>query len=185
LRLRQMIVCAFSVIGVSLGVTLAQASAATLVKYTVSDGDRINASLTGKPGDPVTGKKVAINRKQGNCLACHSLPAPKQQYHGAIGPDLRGVGSRYSEGELRLRIVNPKIVNSETFMPAFYRNDGLHRVQKKWVGKTILSAEQVEDLVAYLATLTEMSFKDAFSGAREAGQSVFKWNNTMYTTKLK
>lgn len=164
---------------------MAQASAATLVKYTVTGGDRINASLTGKPGDPATGKKVAINRKQGNCLACHSLPAPKQQYHGAIGPDLRGVGGRYSEGELRLRIVNSKIVNPETFMPAFYRNDGLHRVMKKWVGKTVLSAQQVEDVVAYLVTLKEASFKDAFAGARKAGFPTFEWNNSIYTTKVR
>jgi sulfur-oxidizing protein SoxX len=63
------------------------------------------------------------------------MPAPEQQYHGNVGPDLAGVGSRYETGELRLRIVNPKVVNAGTSMPAFYRTKGLHRVQKKWQGK--------------------------------------------------
>jgi sulfur-oxidizing protein SoxX len=127
-------------------------AAAGLVKFQVKDG-AIAASLTGKPGDPVKGKKVAINRKQGNCLACHKMPIPEQSFHGNLGPDLAGVAGRLNVGELRLRVVNSKQVNPDTSMPAYYRTEGLHRVQKKWVGKTILSPEQIEDLVAYLATL--------------------------------
>lgn len=125
-----------------------------LVKYAIKD-DAIAASLTGKPGNPKQGRKVAINRKLGNCLGCHKMPIPEQSFHGRVGPDLKGVGSRYNEGELRLRIVNPKVVNEETMMPAYYRLAGLHRVAKAWKGKTILNARQVEDLVAYLKTLKE------------------------------
>lgn len=130
------------------------ASGAELVKYTVKNG-AIAKSLTGKPGDPAKGRKAAINRKLGNCLACHTMPAPKQQFHGNVGPPLAGVGSRLKEGELRLRLVDSKAVNPDTSMPGFYKNTGLHRVLKQWRGKTLLSAEQLEDIVAYLKTLKE------------------------------
>lgn len=115
----------------------------------------IPKSLTGKPGDPVNGKKLVIHRKKGNCLACHEMPIPEEQFHGQVGPPLEDVGSRLDEGELRLRIVNPKEANPDTMMPAFYKADGLHRVLKSFQGKTILSAQEVEDIVAYLLTLKE------------------------------
>ena len=144
---------AVAVIGTSLTLLLSPpASAAGLVKYQINNY-AIAASLTGKAGDPMNGRKLAINRKKGNCLACHSMPIPEQAFHGNIGPDLKGVSNRYSEGELRLRIVNPKIFNSETIMPAFYKADGFNRVMKKFMGKTIISAQEVEDTVAYLMTL--------------------------------
>lgn len=122
-----------------------------MVKFKVV-GESIPKSLTGKKGDPKMGRKATINRKLGNCLSCHKLPV-SQPYQGAIGPDLRGVASRLKEGEIRLLIVNSKIVNPDTIMPAFYRTKGFHRVQKKWQGKTLLSAAQVEDIIAYLMTL--------------------------------
>jgi len=128
------------------------AQAADLVNYSII-GDGIPKSLTGKPGDAAKGRKIAYNRKQGNCLACHKMPIPEQQFHGAIAPDLEGVADRISEAEMRLRIVNPKVINPATFMPAFYRNSGFTRVLKKFKGKSILSAAQVEDLVAYMMTL--------------------------------
>ena len=140
-------------IGGSLALLLSSpASAADLIKYQINN-EAIATSLTGKAGDPVNGKKLATNRKKGNCLACHSMPIPEQAFHGNIGPDLKGISSRYSEGELRLRIVNPKVFNSETIMPAFYKADGFNRVMKKFVGKTIITAQEVEDIVAYLMTL--------------------------------
>ena len=124
------------------------------MKYEVKD-DAIQASLTGKAGDAANGKKLAINRKKGNCLACHAMPIPEQAFHGNIGPDLKGVGSRYEAGELRLRVVDSKVVNEDTIMPAFYREVGLHRVLKKFKGKTVLAAQEVEDIVAYLTTLKD------------------------------
>ncbi len=128
------------------------ARAAEFITYDIVD-EAIPQSLTGKAGDPVKGRKTAINRKKGNCLACHVLPIPEQADHGEVGPPLNDVGSRLGAGEIRLRIVNPKVVNPDTIMPAFYRIHGLHRVQKKWQGKTIISAQDVEDIVAYMMTL--------------------------------
>jgi sulfur-oxidizing protein SoxX len=124
-----------------------------IVAYKVVDGKSIPKSLTGKPGDPKKGRATAINRKKGNCLGCHKMPIPEQQFHGEVGPDLAGVASRLSEGEIRARIVNPKLANPETIMPAFYRTKGLHRVLKGFKGKTIISAQDVEDIIAYLQTL--------------------------------
>ena len=127
-------------------------AAEKMVKFVMKDG-AIAKSLTGKPGNAVNGRKLAINRKLGNCLACHVLPIPEQAFHGLIGPELNGGASRLSEGEIRMRIVNPKMANPDTIMPAFYKNEGFERVLKKFKGKTMLSASQVEDLVAYTMTL--------------------------------
>lgn len=124
-----------------------------MVKYEVTDGHEIAKSLTGKAGDPANGRKLAIHRKKGNCLACHTMPIPEQLFHGNIGPDLAGVASRYSAGELRLRLVDATVVNPDTIMPAFYRTAGLHRVLKKFKDKTVLKAQEVEDILAYLLTL--------------------------------
>ena len=128
------------------------AQAGKFITYEIVDG-AIPQSLTGKAGDAAKGRKTAINRKKGNCLACHVMPVPEQADHGEVGPPLNDVGGRLTAGEIRLRIVNPKVVNPDTIMPAFYRIHGLHRVQKKWKGKTIISAQDVEDIVAYLVTL--------------------------------
>ncbi len=126
-----------------------------LVAYNIVDEVSIPEPLTDQPGDPVKGREVAISRKKGNCLACHVMPIPEQSFHGEIGPDLNGIASRYEIGELRLRVVNSKALNPDTMMPAFYRNDGFHRVAKKFQGKTILGPQEVEDLLAYLMTLRE------------------------------
>lgn len=144
------------------GLTLAAAMTVTavsanaesaMVKYKITDGEKIEKSLTGKSGDPVKGRKLAFHRKKGNCLTCHVMPIPEQSFHGDLGPDLNGVASRYSAGELRLRLVDATIINEDTIMPVFYRNTGFHRVLKKFKGKTVLSAQEVEDIVAYLLTL--------------------------------
>ncbi len=124
------------------------------ITYTIVDEQAIPESLTGKPGDPEKGRKVFVNRKLGNCLACHQVSAlADEPYHGNVGPSLDGVASRLSEGEMRLRIVDPKVVNPDTIMPAFFRSTGLHDVLEKFRGKTILTAEQVEDVIAFLKTL--------------------------------
>lgn len=133
----------------------ASAGAEQQVALNIVDGTAIPVPLTAEPGDPERGRAVAINRKQGNCLACHIMPIPEQPFHGEVGPDLSEVASAYSEGELRLRIVDSKVLNPDTIMPAFYRSDGLNRVMKKFQGKTVLTAQQVEDIVAYLLTLKE------------------------------
>ena len=116
----------------------------------------VNASLTGVAGDPAAGREIFVGRKLGNCLACHkNADHEDQQFHGEVGPPLDGVADRWSEAELRGIIVNAKMMFDGTIMPAFYRVDGLNRVLDKFEGKTILSAQEVEDVVAYLKTLKE------------------------------
>ncbi len=137
---------------ITAAVLLSGAANAELVKYKIVD-NAIPASLTGKAGDAEKGKKVFLNRKLGNCLACHSLSAVADQpFHGQIAPSLDGVASRYDVGQLRMQVVNAKVINPDTMMPAFYKADGFERVIKKFQGKSILSAEEVEDLIAYLMT---------------------------------
>ena len=145
--------CGAALIAAAATSTIPRAEAGDSLAYRVVDGNSIPKPLTDTKGDPARGKAVAINRKQGNCLACHIMPIPDQPFHGEVGPDLSEVGDVYDEGELRLRVVNPKVLNPDTIMPAFYRVDGLHRVTKKFQGKTVLTAQQVEDVVAYLMTL--------------------------------
>ena len=113
-------------------------------------------SLTGVPGDAVNGRKVFMNRKQGNCLACHvNAEMSDQTFHGEVGPSLDGVADRWTQAEIRGMIINSKKVFEGTIMPAFYRDSGFTRILEKFQGKTILKAQQVEDVVAYLLTLKE------------------------------
>ena len=111
--------------------------------------------LTTDAGDIRRGKAVAVNSDMGNCLICHRMPIPEvpEGAAGDIGPDLAGVGARLSAGELRQRIADPKAIDADTVMPAYFVADGLNRVQSQYAGRTILTAQQVEDLVAYLETL--------------------------------
>jgi sulfur-oxidizing protein SoxX len=125
-----------------------------LVRFRIVGGNAIPEPLTGGPGDAERGRQIAVDRALGNCVACHAMPvdAPLQ---GNVGPDLKGVGSRLTQGELRLRVVDPKTLNAQSAMPAYYRVDGLHRVRKDLQGRPILDARQIEDVVAYLTTLKE------------------------------
>ena len=118
-------------------------------------GDTIPASLTGAPGDPTRGRAIVANRQVGLCLLCHSGPFPEERFQGTIGPDLKGAGARWSEGQLRLRLVDSTRLNAETIMPSYYRVEGLTRVAPSFAGKPVLSAEQIEDAIAYLMTLRD------------------------------
>jgi sulfur-oxidizing protein SoxX len=122
--------------------------------YTVV-GDAIPRSLTGAKGDVERGRGIVVNRQVGLCLLCHSGPFPEEKFQGTLAPDLKGSGARWSEGQLRLRIVDASRLNPNTIMPPYYRVDGLTRVAPAFQGKPVLSAEQIEDVVAYLATLRE------------------------------
>ena len=116
----------------------------------------IKASLTGVAGDSANGRKLFMNRKKGNCLACHvNSEMSEQTFHGEVGPSLDGVADRWGVEELRGILVNSKMMFEGTIMPAFYKDDGYNRTLKNFVGKTILEAQEVEDVVAYLATLKE------------------------------
>jgi L-cysteine S-thiosulfotransferase len=104
-------------------------------------------------GDPQRGRQIVANRQLGMCLLCHAAPIPEERFQGDLAPDLKGVGARLPEAEIRARIVDPSRANPDTIMPAYYRKDGLTRVAASFQGKTILGAEQIDDVVAYLVTL--------------------------------
>ena len=118
-------------------------------------GDAIPASLAGAPGDAERGQKIVTNRQVGLCLLCHSGPYPEERFQGNLAPDLKGTGARWSEGQLRLRIVDAARLNPQTIMPPYYRVDGLTRVAAGFRGKPILTAAQIEDVVAHLVTLKD------------------------------
>lgn len=131
---------------------IAPASAEEFRLFTIT-GDSIPRSLTGSSGDSTRGRAIVADRQRGLCLLCHTGPFPEQRFQGTLAPDLRDAGARLSEGQLRLRLVDSSKVNPDTIMPAYYRIDGLTRVGAAWQGKPILTAEQIEDVVAFLATL--------------------------------
>jgi sulfur-oxidizing protein SoxX len=129
------------------------AGAQALRPYVVS-GDAIAESLTGMPGDATRGRALILERTS-TCILCHSGPFPEAKFQGDLAPSLAGAGHRWSEGQLRLRLVDASRLNPATIMPSYYRVEGLVRVGQAWRGKPILSAEQIEDMVAYLMTLRE------------------------------
>jgi len=127
---------------------------ARLRPYTVV-GDAIPDSLTGSLGDPERGRTIVANRQVGLCLLCHTGPYPEERFQGTLAPDLKGTGSRWSQGQLRLRIVDASRLNPDTIMPPYYRLEGLARVAPAFQGKPLLTAEQIEDVVAHLTTLRD------------------------------
>jgi sulfur-oxidizing protein SoxX len=128
------------------------AGAQGLRPYTVA-GDAIPEPLTAR-GDATRGRALVVERSS-TCILCHNGPFPEQKFQGDLAPGLAGTGSRWSEGQLRLRLVDASSLNAATIMPSYYRVDGLTRTGPAWRGKPILSAEQIEDMVAYLVTLRE------------------------------
>jgi L-cysteine S-thiosulfotransferase len=117
-------------------------------------GDSIAESLTGAPGDAARGRKLIVERTN-TCILCHSGPFPEEKFQGDLAPNFSGAGSRWTVGQLRLRLVDASRLNPQTIMPSYYRVDGLVHVAQAFRGKPILSADQIEDIVAYLATLRE------------------------------
>ena len=129
------------------------AGAQGLRPYAVA-GDTIPEPLTNARGDVTRGRALVVERTS-TCILCHNGPFPEQKFQGDLAPSLAGSGSRWSEGQLRLRLVDASSLNAATIMPSYYRVDGLTRVGPAWRGRPILSAEQIEDIVAYLVTLRE------------------------------
>ena len=146
---RTVAVLALSVAGV------AAAPAQEALRPYVVVGDAIPSSLTGARGDPARGRAIVTNRQVGLCLLCHAGPFPEQRLQGTIAPDLAGAGARWSEGQLRLRIVDARRLDPDSIMPPNYRVEGLTRVAAAFRGRPVLTAEQIEDVVAFLATLRE------------------------------
>jgi len=118
-------------------------------------GDSIPGSLTGPAGDPARGRAIVVDRRLGACLLCHTGPFAEERFQGTLAPDLSGAGSRWSAGQLRLRLVDAIRLNPDTIMPPYYRVDGLTCVGSNWAGRPILTAEQIEDVVAFLSTLRD------------------------------
>lgn len=125
-----------------------------VVSFTIV-GDAIPASLTGASGDPNRGRAIVTDRTRGLCLLCHGGPFPEERFQGNLAPDLAGIGTRRSPAQLRLRLVDGRALNPDTIMPSYYSLTGLTRVGRVWQGRPILSAAEIEDVVAFLATLRE------------------------------
>ena len=125
---------------------------APLVAFAVVDGG-IPAALTAAPGDAVKGRMIVVNRQIGMCLLCHQSPGSEDRFQGDISTNLGGVGARWTVPQLRLRIANSRLINPASVMPAYYRTDGLERVAVSARDKPILDAQQIEDVVAWLASL--------------------------------
>lgn len=135
--------------GPGLGLSAATAGVAP---YQV-DGDAIEAPLLGLAGDPQRGRAIVADRRTGLCLLCHQGPFPEERTPGNLSTDLAGTGSRWTAGQLRLRVVDARRLNPDSAMPSFHRTDGLQRVGAAWRGRPILDAQQVEDVVAFLVSL--------------------------------
>lgn len=114
----------------------------------------VNEPINGLQGNAARGEQIVSRKDKGNCLTCHHMPITKESFHGTIGPPLHGIASRRSEGQLRLHVVDQQQLNPQTIMPGFYKNPTqLNHVLDEYLGKTLLSAQEVEDVVAYLMTL--------------------------------
>ncbi|UWP90453.1 sulfur oxidation c-type cytochrome SoxX [Aliiroseovarius crassostreae] len=146
------------------GVTLAGTVQAEVVApgaVAFNEDGAVDMSLTGVPGDVMEGAKVVSTKSMGNCIACHEITdLADVPFHGEVGPLLDGAGDRWTAAELRGILVNAKVLFEDTVMPSFYKTDGFNRLGKAYTGKAhegevepLLSAQQIEDVVAYLMTL--------------------------------
>ena len=123
-----------------------------VVAFTIT-GDAITEPLTAVPGDAANGRAIIASRQRGLCLLCHTGPFPEEPFQGNLAPDLAGAGTRWSVGQLRLRVADGRQLNPTSIMPSYHRTEGLSRVGAAWQSRPLLSAQQIEDVVAFLATL--------------------------------
>jgi sulfur-oxidizing protein SoxX len=112
-------------------------------------------SLTGVPGDVDRGRALVWARDRGNCVACHIIPAPDMVTHGDVGPPLKGIATRQTEGQIRARVIDARAFNAASVMPSYHRTEGLRRVAKALEGGPVLSPQDIEDVVAFMLTLRE------------------------------
>ncbi len=144
-------------IGQTMGQVTAQLTAPSAPPLTSFEvvGDAIVQPLTDVPGDAARGRSIVVSRQTGLCLLCHSGPFPQERFQGTLAPDLAGAGTRWTAGQLRLRLVDGRRLNPATLMPSYHRVDGLTRVGMAWQSRPMLTAQQIEDVVAFLQTLRE------------------------------
>ena len=121
--------------------------------YAFASNDAIDTPLTKIPSDPMRGRAIVADRQKGLCLLCHSAPIPEIRQQGDLAPSLAGAGARLTPAQLRARVVDNRRVNPQSIMPAYYKTEGLNRVGAQWKDKTLLTAQEIEDVVAYLGTL--------------------------------
>lgn len=139
--------------GVGAAVALSAAVGFTVV------GDGVPQPLTTTLGDAAAGRAIVVDRQVGLCLLCHSGPfdrTPAERAQGNLSTDLAGAGRRWSAAQLRLRVADAKRLNPDSLMPAFHRvaaDPAAQRVGQAWRGRPVLTAQQVEDVVAFLQTL--------------------------------
>ena len=119
----------------------------------VESGVDWTVPLTAQPGDAARGRAIVASRQSGLCLLCHSGPFPEERFQGNLAPELSEIAQRLSVGAIRARIVDARRLNPETIMPPYFRTDGLVRVAGFFVGQTLLNAQQIEDVIAYLQSL--------------------------------
>lgn len=136
----------------ALAIVNVAAGAADPLSYEII-GDGIPAPLTSNAGDPARGRELIVARDSANCVLCHAVPDATIRFAGDVGPSLAGVGQRLTVPQLRLRVVDELRINPATVMPSYFKVAGLTQVAAPYAGKPILSAREVEDIVAWLATL--------------------------------
>jgi sulfur-oxidizing protein SoxX len=129
----------------------AGAADATPSYRVVADG--IPEPLVATAGDAARGRTLIVARESANCVLCHAVPDPAVRFSGDVGPSLAGIGARLSIPQLRLRVSDNLRVNPATIMPSYFRIDGFDRVASQYAGKPVLSPQEVEDIVAYLASM--------------------------------
>ncbi|WP_428248753.1 sulfur oxidation c-type cytochrome SoxX [Ferrovibrio sp.] len=130
--------------------------AALLSQSALAQSDELRQPLEpGLVGDAMRGRAIVVSRQKGLCLLCHSGPFAEERFQGSLAPSLAGAGTRWNLAQLRLRIADSRALNPDSLMPSYYRRDGLRQVGAAWQDKPILSAQEIEDVVVFLATLRE------------------------------
>jgi sulfur-oxidizing protein SoxX len=127
------------------------------VNAQVINGDSIFESLSSEPGNPARGRAIVASRQTGLCLLCHNGPFPEERFQGNLAPELKASAARLNASQLRARIVNAAHFNPQTIMPAYYQTSHLNRVAPKFIGQTILSGQEIEDVIAFLTSLNNQN----------------------------
>jgi sulfur-oxidizing protein SoxX len=139
--------------GIALAISALLALPTSSQAQIIWDGDAIPNSLSGKPGDPIKGRTLVTSRQTGLCILCHAGPLPEERFQGNLAPELKLSVANRSAAQLRARLVDPSKTSANTIMPSYFRIDHLQRVAPQFAGKTVLSAQEIEDVIAYLLTI--------------------------------